>query len=516
MSAIGAVFSRVLGAIGGPGTAAIVGGGLLMGAIGGGLVAGGGSGQAASATGSLAVYPCPDTGAPLTMIQAGQKLLATGRTEDASWLRIHFPEPGRTEAWVEAGPLEVQGSVAGLPVAECAPETAAAPPSLGPAPTLTAVQDNPPTAAPTAAPTPSDAPDKAPSLTALSVSTSKLSYDTGDYCPNAVKQAVFTVKATDDIGIEKVTLYWREPGAGSFAQSAMTQTAGNATKGTWSVTLGTAADGITKAGKLSFYAVGTDSAGATKRIPVKGSDSIAVKVCKNTGPTISGASASSGSKLFWDPLGVGSCQTATDLTATIKDSDGVKSATLFFKRPGEAWASKPMDPNTVRGKWYANLDTRGDKIYIPNPPTGTLRWYIKAVDGAGISSQTSTKTITIKRCDTEATFDGVFPKDYVFTYPCGSARISIGTYADDEDQPEYGLKVVFHWNVLENRRTNRKTSLGHRHGQAGRELQLLRGQDVDLRRQQVRLGVPDGVRRHHGQVRRQDEEPLSTPTPCPA
>ena len=389
VSAIGAVFSRALGAIGGPGTLAIVAGGLLMGAVGGGLVAGGGSSQPASATGSLAVYPCPGTGAPLTMIQAGQKLLATGRTEDASWLRIHFPEPGRTEAWVEAGPLEVQGSIAGLPVAECAPEAAAAPPSLGPAPTLTAVGDNPPSAPPTTEPTPTDAPDKAPSLTALTVSTGKISYDTGDYCPNAVKQAVFTVKATDDVGIEKVTLYWREPGAGSFAQSAMTRTAGNATKGTWSVTLGTAADGITKAGKLSFYAVGMDSSGATKRIPVKGSDSITVAVCVNEGPTISGASSSSGSTLFWDPLGVASCQTATNLTATIKDSDGVKTATLFFKRPGDAsWSTKPMDPNVIRGKWYANLDTLGDKIYIPNPPTGTLRWYIKAVDEKDKASQT--------------------------------------------------------------------------------------------------------------------------------
>jgi hypothetical protein len=462
VSALGAVFSRVLGAMGGPGTAAIMAGGIVVGALGGGLVAGGGSSQPASATGSLAVYPCPGTGAPLTMIQAGQKLLATGRTEDSTWLRIHFPEPGRTEAWVEAGPLQVQGSIAGLPVAECAPETAAATPSFGPAPTLTAVLDTPPTAAPTteptAAPTPTGTPDKAPSLTALTVSTNKLSYDTGNYCPGAVNKATFTVKATDDVGIAKVTLFWREPGAGSFAQTAMTRTAGNARNGTWSATLGTVTDGITAAGTLSFYAVGTDSSGATKRIPVKGSDSISVKVCVNTGPTISGAASSSGSSLYWDPLGVGSCQTATNITATIKDSDGIKSATLFFKRPGSStWSSKAMDSNTVKGKWYANLDTLGDKIFIPNPPTGTLRWYIKAVDGAGLSSQMSSRTITVKRCDTEAQFDGVFPTSS--GYPCTSTRITIGTYADDQDQPEYGLKVVFHWK-LENRRTNPKPVSG--------------------------------------------------------
>ncbi len=409
MSAIGAAFSRVLGAIGGPTTAAIMAGGLVLGALGGGLVAGGGSSQPASATGSLAVYPCPGTGAPLTMIQAGQKLLATGRTEDSGWLRIHFPEPGRTEAWVEAGPLEVQGQIAGLPVAECAPENAAEVPPLVPGPSLTAVENNPPSAAPTATPgpSPSGTPDNAPSLTALSVSTTKLSYDTGDYCPNAVKKATFTVKATDDIGIEHVALFWRKPGAGSYAETAMTRTAGNAKKGTWAVTLGTVADGITTAGTLSFYAVGTDSSGATKRIPVKGTDSISVKVCVNTGPTISGVKSSSGSSLFWDPVPAPgkNCQTATDITATIKDSDGVKSATLFFKRPGSSsWSSKAMDSRTIKGKWYANLDTLGDKISIPNPPTGSLRWYIKAVDGAGFTSQLSSRTITVKRCDTEAQF----------------------------------------------------------------------------------------------------------------
>ena len=358
MSAIGAAFSRVLGGIGGPATVAIIAGGLVVGALGGGLVAGGGPGQPASATGSLAVYPCPGTGAPLTMIQAGQKLLATGRTEDSSWLRIHFPEPGRTEAWVEAGPLQVQGSIAGLPVAECAPEVAAAPPSFEPAPTLTAVQDNPPSAAPTteptATPTPTPAPDKAPSLTALSVSTSKLSYDTGNYCPNAVKKATFTVKATDDVGIEKVALFWREPGAGSYAQSAMTRASGNAKKGTWAVTLGTAADGITAAGTLSFYAVGTDTSGATRRIPVKGKESITVKVCVNSGPKISGVSSSSGSSLFWDPLSAPArpARPRTDITATIKDVDGVKSATLFFKRPGDStWSSSPWTATPSESKW---------------------------------------------------------------------------------------------------------------------------------------------------------------------
>ena len=66
------------------------------------------------------------------VIKAGQKVLATGRNEDSTWLRIHYPSPARAEAWVEAGPLTVDGSVAALPVAECIPELAIAPPVLAP------------------------------------------------------------------------------------------------------------------------------------------------------------------------------------------------------------------------------------------------------------------------------------------------------------------------------------------------------------------------------------------------
>jgi len=403
MSAVGASLANALGALGGPATAAVlVTGGLVAGALGGGFIAASGSSQPATATGQLAVYPCPDSGAPLLMVQAGQKLLATGRTEDAAWLRIHFPEPGRTEAWVQASPLQVNGAIAELPVAECAPEIEVPPPALAEAPTLSPVEDNSPTPAPT--PSPSPTANARPSLSGLSASTGKISYDTGNYCPNATTRVTFRVRASDDEALAAVTLNWRKPGASGFSQVAMNRVAGSAAKGTWEASLDTGANRITSAGRLAYYAVGTDTSGASRRIPKNGSEAITVAVCRNTGPDISNAKSSSGSKLFWDPLGVGSCQTATNLTARVKDPDGVKSVTLFYKRPGEAWASKPMNDQTIKGKWYANLDTLGDKIIIPSPPTATLRWYIKAVDDTGKSSQTGTYSITIKRCDTEASF----------------------------------------------------------------------------------------------------------------
>ena len=459
MSMFGAAIGNALAGLGGTGAAAaIVAGGLAVGALGGGFIAAqGGGGQPATSSGKLAVYACPDSGEPVAMVPGGQKLLATGRTADSTWLRIHFPDPGRTEAWIQASPVQVKGAVDSLPVAECLPELAVVAPSFAPAATLTVAGDNPATPSPTPSATPTPPPTVAPTanarpaLAGLAAFPSKISYDTGDYCPSAAKKVTFKVKATDAAGVDKVALFWRKPGAGGFTQAVMTRVAGSAKSGTWQVTLDTTANGITEAGKLAYYAVATDTGGATRKIPASGSNTITVAVCVNTGPAITGASSSSGKNLSWDPLGVGRCQTATDITATVKDPDGVKSVTLFYRRPGGSWDSKPMNNTTLRGKWYANLDTLGDKITIPDPPTGTLRWYIKAVDAKGKTSQTSTASITIRRCDSEAVFDGVFPQGQ--TYSCSNpARITLGTYANDEDQPNDGLKVVFHW-TLSNPRT---------------------------------------------------------------
>jgi hypothetical protein len=458
MSALGATVGRATGALGGPAvTTVIVVAGVAAGVLGGGLFASGGlgGGASASASGQLAVYPCPETGPVLATITGGQQMLATGRTEDSTWLRIHYPAPGRTEAWVEAGPLQVDGSVAALPVAECEPELVVAPPSLEPTESFTAIQGNPDvTPTPTIEPTPTVGPTPTPTATAnarpgissLTASTGQISFDTGNYCPKAVKRVTFRVKATDAVGIAGVTLVWRKPGGASVTQSAMHRVSGSDRDGFWEVTLDTAANGIDRAGSLTYYALARDVGGATRRIPAARTNSIQVKVCENKGPTV-GATSSSGGSLFWDPLGVSKCQTATNLIASIKDSDGVKSATLFYRRPGAGgFASKPMDNSTIKGKWYANLDTLGDKITIPDPPTGTLRWYVKATDAKGASTQMPTKSITIRRCDTEASFDGVFPTST--SYACSTTvQIHLKTYAQDDDQPNHNLKVVFHWSL---------------------------------------------------------------------
>jgi hypothetical protein len=454
MSAIGAAFARGIASLGGPQVAAaVVVGGIVVGGLGGGFIASRStSGQSVAPSGELAVYPCPNQGPALIAVKGGQKLLATGRTEDGTWLRIHYPLPGRTEAWIQTTPVTVEGAVASLPVATCAAEVAMAAPDVRPGPSLTVTANNPPslppspTAGPTAAPSsgPTPPPNARPSLAALTVSTSKVSYDTASYCPTATKKVTFKVNAADTSGLGSVTLFWREPGAATYAQSAMSRTAGTAKSGTWQVTLDTKANGITKAGTLAYYAIGTDTAGATRRIPTSGANAITVAVCANTGPTITSVSSSAGSLLYLDPQGVGCSPTTTNITAVVKDVDGIKSVTLFYRRPGgSAWSSKPMNNNTIPGKWYANLDTLGDKI----SPTGTLSWYIKAVDGRNVASQTRTASITIKRCDTTAPNlkpyapnPNIIGSAIVVGVPnCGTTTVEIRISASDN---ETGIKSV--------------------------------------------------------------------------
>jgi len=453
VSALGSFFARAMAALGGPQVATvIVVGGIAVGAIGGGAMASGvlGGGKSGAAGGQLAVYPCPNQGPALARVDSGQQLLVTGRLADGSWLRIHLPTPGRTEGWVQSTPLTVNGSIDTLPVVTCAPVTAVASPDVVPQESLTAIvnatptPEPPPSASavpPSSGPTPT--PSAHPSVAGLVASTRTVSYDQGSYCPTAVKTVTFSVRASGASGIASVTLFWRAPGASAFAQAAMSRTGGTATSGTWQASLDTTANGLTKAGALAFYAIAKDATGVTSRIPPSGAGSVTVAVCANTGPSIA-ATAAAGSRMYSDPFGLGCTPTTSDITATVQDPQGVKSVTLFFRRGSGSWSSKPMNNTTVPPRWYANLDTLGDKI-----PVGTLSWYIRAVDGKNAVSQSRTVSVTILLCkDKTAPVVGpIYPKPDTIRSSgdnaCTASRsATIQVLATD---PESGVKSVTLW-----------------------------------------------------------------------
>ena len=88
-------------------------------------------------------------------VGSGQRMLATGRTADGAWLRVHFPAPGRSEGWVEAAAIHLERAPDSLPVAGCVAEAGAPAPVAEASSTITQQNSpSPPAAQPAATPTP--------------------------------------------------------------------------------------------------------------------------------------------------------------------------------------------------------------------------------------------------------------------------------------------------------------------------------------------------------------------------
>ena len=64
--------------------------------------------------------PCPGGGSPMAEVGSGQRMLATGRTADGAWLRVHFPAPGRSDGWVgRRQPSHLERAPGRLPIVAC-------------------------------------------------------------------------------------------------------------------------------------------------------------------------------------------------------------------------------------------------------------------------------------------------------------------------------------------------------------------------------------------------------------
>ena len=319
VSAFGAGIGKAVGSLGGPQVVAIVAaGGLVAGAIGGGILGGGGSGKPATSSASLAIYPCPDSGPALATVGSGQKFLVTGKNGDASWVRIYYPLPGRTEAWVTSGPLKVDGSLNDVPVVPCSPVEAGPGASVEPGSSLTAIEDNSPSPAPASAP-PSSGPTPRPAgpgLANLAVSPGQIAGGPARYCPNAARAVTFSVHLSNAGANPSVTLSFREPGAADFAKKAMTKGGGD----TWQATLATDANAISGNGDLKYFV----TASGGDRVPAIGTRAIAVVDCANDGADARVRQGEPGDRVH-QPSGLPAINTPVTrpsrLTAT--DVDGV-------------------------------------------------------------------------------------------------------------------------------------------------------------------------------------------------
>jgi outer membrane biosynthesis protein TonB len=148
----------------GPTLAAIVAGGFLVGAFAGGML-----GQQPETPGPIAqvlnIYPCWKGGTPFAKAPAGQKVWATGKNADGTYIRIHTGSPTHPEGWVQSN-LIVDVDVAALPSADCTPITTALMIQGGPFESPTTIENNSPSPEPTPSPTPKPTPKKAAEPTA--------------------------------------------------------------------------------------------------------------------------------------------------------------------------------------------------------------------------------------------------------------------------------------------------------------------------------------------------------------
>jgi hypothetical protein len=141
---------------GGPTLAAIVAGGFLVGAFAGGML-----GQQPETPGPIAqvlnIYPCWKGGTPFAKAPAGQKVWATGKNADGTYIRIHTGSPTHPEGWVQSN-LITDVDMAALPAADCTRITTALMIQAGPFESPTTIENNSPSPEPSPSPSPTPTP----------------------------------------------------------------------------------------------------------------------------------------------------------------------------------------------------------------------------------------------------------------------------------------------------------------------------------------------------------------------
>ncbi len=426
MSALGAAVGKGIGAVGGPQVAAlVVAGGLIVGALGGGFIAGG-QGQQATTKGGLAIYPCPDSGPALATVGSGQKFLVTGKNADASWVRIYYPLPDRTEAWVTSGPLQIAGSIDALPVVPCSPVVAGAGPAGQPGASLTAIEDNspspaPPSSGPSSPPTPP--PNGAPVLARLAAAPGTIAGGPQRYCANTARAVTVSVRVTDAQPIASVVLSYRRPGLSGYATKPMNRGGGAST---WQATLRTDTDGIDTAGDLRFFVSATDSAPSprTARLPADGAGTITVAGCVNKGPTFASVKASPGTVF----TNLGACANNRPVDDDLGGGDRRRrrqrdDAPLPpARRPGRPPGGDDEERRIVEG--------HGDRRTPRTRTRGARRpSRLSARDATGKTARSSTRSFKVTRCN--------YPAVLHFSDSSGAAcpvsTISLYFMASDRD-----------------------------------------------------------------------------------
>jgi len=172
---------------------------------------------------------------------------------------------------------------------------------------------------------------------------------------------------------------------------------------TWSATLSTSSDGLTKAGMLAYYVVAKDAspAGLTSRTP-SGTKSLAVKAC-NLPPTYLNNDMSS------MPVGVTGAppcpvQSQGEYISVRDLDDAVVSVTFWYQpytQAGNArWRSLKLNLLNTYGStslWNNPLSNSGFPL-LPDQGTYYGQWYVQMTDAGGVTGTSAKHPLTEVSC----------------------------------------------------------------------------------------------------------------------
>ena len=123
-----------------------------------------------------------------------------------------------------------------------------------------------------------------------------------------------------------------------------------------------------------------------------------VNVCVNTGPTFASGPTEGNTTLYADPHNTGcGSPIGTEISATITDIDGVKSATLVFTDQAGTTVQRPMTPS-ANNLWTSFINANNNGTQGP----GQFTWQVIATDSKGASTTSPSQSMSVIRCDTPA------------------------------------------------------------------------------------------------------------------
>ena len=353
---------------------------------------------------ALSIYPCPDSGPALATVGSGQKFLVTGKNADASWVRIYYPLPGRTEAWVTSGPLQIDGSLDAHPGrAVLAGRGRRGRAVRAERVSLTAIEDNSPSPG-------ADRPASRPSRRPTAARRSPGSRPARARSP-AVRSATARTTArsvTVSVRVDGCRADRQRrpvvPPAGRCRASRPSRWRGAAARDTWQATLRHRRGRHHRPRHLRFFVSATDRDPKPRsaRLPATGAlDHVAD--CANTGPTLASLRASPGTV----STNLGACaeqaarRRRSPSTAT--DVDGVAGVTLHYQLPGRRLVPRRRD-DQERGSVAGHGDADRPAT---RTPTARRRTPSRRDDDLGKTAKSATRSFTVNRCNFPAAFVSV-------------------------------------------------------------------------------------------------------------